>query len=194
MELVQRHQIIQQFDIEYADKNLLILRLTIEKRNDILSSAIGLMIYQTNEKTGFYFYIGSTWKPLSVGSAKSITLDASNWSKIWGSGTNLATNFHGTTVNQPLMFKIASTQSGYLAQNANTFLGFNSEAVLNVGVAIWNAAFGFNNLAVISGGIFNTANGSRTLISNLGVSNNVALGAPQALQDKASETDSMAIG
>lgn len=82
LELVQRHQIIQQFDIEYADKNLLILRLTIEKRNDILSSAIGLMIYQTNEKTGFYFYIGSTWKPLSVGSAKSITLDASNWSKI----------------------------------------------------------------------------------------------------------------
>ncbi|MCP9747551.1 hypothetical protein [Lacihabitans sp. CS3-21] len=180
-------------DLESADKGLLIPRLTIEKRNNILSPATGLMIYQTNEKTGFYFYNGSTWKPLSEGDAKAVALDAANWSKTGDAGTNPATNFLGTTDNQPLIFKIASTQSGYLAQNSNTLFGFNSGGVLNVGVAVGNTAFGFNNLAVSTGGNYNTAIGYRTLVSNLGGSNNVALGA-QALQDNTTGTDNMAIG
>ena len=31
------------------------------QRNAILSPAVGLMIYQTDEISGFYFYNGTTW-------------------------------------------------------------------------------------------------------------------------------------
>lgn len=45
-----------QLDIVSTDKGFLIPRLTLSQRNSIVSSASGLMIYQTDNTSGFYFY------------------------------------------------------------------------------------------------------------------------------------------
>jgi hypothetical protein len=180
-------------DLESADKGLLIPRLTIEKRNNILSPADGLMIYQTNEKSGFYFYNGSGWKPLAEGEAKSVALDAANWSKTGDAGTDAANNFLGTTDNQPLVFRTNNVKSGYLSSNENTFFGYVSGGSTTSSTGTFNTGFGFNTLGSNSTGSFNVALGSNALSSNTFGGRNVGLGA-YALADNIVGTFNMAIG
>ena len=49
------------FEIESTTGGILIPRMKETQRNAILSPAIGLMIYQTDEISGFYFYSGTAW-------------------------------------------------------------------------------------------------------------------------------------
>jgi len=48
-------------DITSTSKGLLIPRMTETQRNAIVSPASGLMIYQTDQDFGFYFYNGTQW-------------------------------------------------------------------------------------------------------------------------------------
>jgi uncharacterized protein YjbI with pentapeptide repeats len=48
-------------DIESTTGGILIPRLTETQRDAIVSPASGLMIYQTDETSGFYFYNGTLW-------------------------------------------------------------------------------------------------------------------------------------
>ncbi len=52
-------------DIKSTDKGLLIPRMTEAQRNLINDLATGLMIYQTDETAGFYYYDGSDWEEIS---------------------------------------------------------------------------------------------------------------------------------
>lgn len=51
-------------DVKSVTKGLLIPRMTQAQRNAIGSPATGLIIYQTDNVTGFYFYNGG-WKPMA---------------------------------------------------------------------------------------------------------------------------------
>ncbi len=48
-------------DITSTNKGLLIPRMTIAQRLAITAPATGLMVYQTNDVSGFYFYDGTSW-------------------------------------------------------------------------------------------------------------------------------------
>jgi hypothetical protein len=48
-------------EIESTTGGILIPRMTETQRDAIVSSASGLMIYQTDEISGFYFYDGTAW-------------------------------------------------------------------------------------------------------------------------------------
>lgn len=52
-------------DITATDAGLLIPRMTEAQMNAITSPATGLMIYQTNNSTGFKFHDGIGWSPVS---------------------------------------------------------------------------------------------------------------------------------
>ena len=52
-------------DISSTDKGLLIPRMTEAQRNAIVSPVSGLMLYQTNNTPGFYYYNGSEWESVS---------------------------------------------------------------------------------------------------------------------------------
>ncbi|MBL7706749.1 MAG: hypothetical protein JNM21_14480 [Taibaiella sp.] len=54
-------------------QGMLIPRMTQARRNAIASPATGLMLYQTDNNPGFYFYNGSAWA--AVGGAGGATLD-----------------------------------------------------------------------------------------------------------------------
>lgn len=49
-------------DIQSTESGILIPRMTQAQRDAIASPAIGLMIYQTDNTPGFYYFEGS-WKP-----------------------------------------------------------------------------------------------------------------------------------
>lgn len=48
-------------DVKSTTKGVLITRMTQSQRNSITSPATGLMIYQTDNTPGFYYYSGSSW-------------------------------------------------------------------------------------------------------------------------------------
>ena len=48
-------------DIQSTNGGILIPRLTLDQRNAIAYPATGLLIFQTNESAGFYFYNGEEW-------------------------------------------------------------------------------------------------------------------------------------
>lgn len=50
-----------QMEVKSDTKGLLIPRLTQEARNEIASPATGLLIFQTDNTPGFYYYTGSEW-------------------------------------------------------------------------------------------------------------------------------------
>jgi Tol biopolymer transport system component len=52
-------------DISDSTRGLLIPRLTLAKKNSIVSPTDGLLIYQTDNDTGFYFYQGTRWSKLN---------------------------------------------------------------------------------------------------------------------------------
>jgi hypothetical protein len=53
-------------DIQSTAKGLLIPRMTLAERNNIPSPAQGLLVYQTDNTPGFYYYIGSMWRAIAV--------------------------------------------------------------------------------------------------------------------------------
>lgn len=58
-----------QLDITSNTKGLLVPRLTLTQRNAITTPAAGLLIFQTDNIPGFYYYNGASWIQFSTGSA-----------------------------------------------------------------------------------------------------------------------------
>jgi hypothetical protein len=52
-------------DITSTTKGILIPRMTQSQRNAIVGPATGLMIYQTTNTPGFYYYSGTSWTAIS---------------------------------------------------------------------------------------------------------------------------------
>lgn len=145
-------------DLTSNSRGLLIPRMTTAERNAISSPAIGLLVYDSSINS-FYFHNGASWNQIGVGTSSNV------WSLNGNAGTNPATNFIGTTDNEPLLFRVHNQPSGYLdSVNGNTAFGFNA-SLLTTG--IFNTAHGFQALYSNTTGIENTANGAYALFSNL---------------------------
>ncbi len=118
---------------------------------------------------------------------------SSGWSLTGNAGTDPATNFIGTTDDEPIILKINNNFAGIIESSinhpggppdydvGNTFLGYQA---------------GGGYVGSISGGLntntFNTAIGTRTLSSNIG-NGNTAIGSG-ALLDNSSGSNNVAIG
>ena len=73
-------------DVQSTTKGLLMPRMTMAQRNAIGTPATGLMVYQTDNTPGFYFYNGTGWVQVSTGGATSV------WSQ---NGTHIFNNNTG---------------------------------------------------------------------------------------------------
>jgi hypothetical protein len=58
-------------DIKSSSKGILLPRVTLAEKNAINLPANGLMVYQTDNNPGFYFYDGTAWKSLAATSTNS---------------------------------------------------------------------------------------------------------------------------
>jgi hypothetical protein len=145
-------------DIKSTTKGFLMPRMTQAQRDAITSPATGLLVYQTNNSPGFYYYTGSAWtavKPTGGG--------GSGWSLTGNAGTTPSTNFIGTSDAKSLEFKVNNFRAG-LIDYSTCCSGTR------------NTAFGQVALNFITSGADNTATGYGALYTNTTGNQNVAYG------------------
>ena len=110
-------------DINASDKGVLMPRLTQAQRNTISSPAIGLMIYQTDNTTGLYYYNGSSWQTFGGGdnlgnhnATQNIELNG-NWLSNDGDNEGIAvtnTGNVGVNVDSPTIhLALGDTDTGF---------------------------------------------------------------------------------
>jgi trimeric autotransporter adhesin len=171
-------------DIKSSTKGLLIPRMTTAQRTAIASPAKGLMVFDITSNT-FWFYNGTAWTNFS-------SSGATGWLLTGNSGTNPATNFIGTTDNQPLRFRVNNAWAGEIhPTSGNVFFGLGAGQSNTIGqsnTAVgdhalnantegkFNSAYGYYALAANTTGSDNTANGYQPLYSNTIGYNNTANG------------------
>lgn len=101
-------------EIESEDKGILIPRLTEAQKITIIAPATGLLIYQTNNSEGFWYYDGGTWLRLG---------NNSGWDLQGNSATDPTTNFLGTIDSQD--FIIGANGNEYIRIDTNGNIGIN---------------------------------------------------------------------
>lgn len=184
-------------DINSSNKGLLIPRMSLQQRNSIQNPANGLMVYQTDLLSGFYFYDGKEWKPLTTETnANSVASDPNDWS--FGGNAPAAGSFVGTTNSVPLVFKTNNVKSGEISNGTNMSLGY--EALLNGGTGINNMAIGKGAMKTatdIAGtsykGSYNVAVGLNSMTANTTGYQNVGMGW-SSLAANTTGNDNLALG
>ncbi len=155
-------------EIKSTTKGLLISRVTLTQRNAIVTPATGLLIYQTNNTPGFYYYSGTAWAAVSPkgvnkslsnltaptainvsmlpGTDNSLDIGSSalQWRNMYTSGDIFKNGI------RCIRFDNSNVYMGLLAgQSEVAGSGSNDVAIGNS--ALYSAVFGSNNTA---GGAF----------------------------------------
>ena len=89
-------------DISSTSSGLLIPKMTQAQKNAIASPATGLLIFQTNGTSGFYFYDGTVWTTFG---------GTSGWALTGDSGTTVGTEMVGTLDAQDLVIVANNSES-----------------------------------------------------------------------------------
>ena len=103
-------------DITDTTKGILIPRMTLLQRNAIALPATGLIIYQTNNSPGFYYFNGTIW----------VSLSSASWSTTGNAGTNPTVNKVGTIDNQDFVLATNNTEAIRVTNNGNVGIGTNN--------------------------------------------------------------------
>ena len=107
-------------DISSANKGLLIPRVNIANLATIApivgSTTVSMLVYNTNATTGlgYHYWNGTTWVRFFTGDAWELTGNA---------GTNIATNFIGTTDNNSLAFRTNNIERIRILNTGNVGIG-----------------------------------------------------------------------
>jgi hypothetical protein len=181
-------------DINSSDKGLLIPRMSLQQRNGINNPADGLMVYQTGEQGGFYFFEGKTneWKPITE--AKAVAGVDGDWT-LQGNAAG-ATDFLGTTNAQPLKFKVNNINAGQIsATTGNSYFGVyaGNTNTAGTGTGTLNTAIGNSAMFANGNGRSNVAIGTNALRMNTTGNFNVGLGV-DALRNNTTSYFNIAIG
>lgn len=176
-------------DVGSTDRGLLIPRMTDAQKSAITTPATGLMIFQTDGSSGFYYYTGVSWERIG------------GWSFTGNSGTLSGIDFIGTTdaadldIRTDNVTRLIITQKGQievlntggsvflgqaaglsddLTNNENVFVGNSAGQATTTG--FFNVAIGGNALTANTTGISNIAVGRGALAANTTASSNTAVG------------------
>ncbi|MEO6454874.1 MAG: hypothetical protein ABIN97_12410, partial [Ginsengibacter sp.] len=124
-----------QLDISSANKGILIPRMTAEQLAAITSPATGLLVFQTDNIQGFYFYNGAIWTllhtgvlPISSGGTGAATQSFVDLStdQVIGGVKNFSSDIHADSITASSYTIPAGTSSQFLkadgSVDANTYL------------------------------------------------------------------------
>jgi hypothetical protein len=107
-------------DMKATDKGVLVPRMMAAQRTAIAAPAAGLLVYQTDGASGFYYFDGTIWVALVPG-----------WALLGNTVT--AANFLGTLNNQPLNFRANNLDHARLTTRGALELGRSSSGNLFIG-------------------------------------------------------------
>ena len=106
-------------DVSSTNSGLLIPRMTEAERDAIGSPSTSLLIYQTNNDSGLYFFDGTNWTPFLIGGAAA----NSGWATKGNIGTDPTTNFIGTIDSVDWVIKTNNNEKVRVAGNGNVGIG-----------------------------------------------------------------------
>lgn len=159
-------------DITSTTGGILIPRLTETQRDAIAAPAAGLMIYQTDETSGFYFYNGNAWTKIDELSDNpsintSLTVNGLYFGTGFGDGDNnlaIGSSMGSGTGkrNTALGSRALESYSGTGYDN-NTAVGFYNMKALTTGSG--NTAVGAENIFSLTTGTANTSIGNQTMLN-----------------------------
>ncbi|WP_353718478.1 hypothetical protein [Dyadobacter sp. 676] len=121
-----------QLDIAGDKKGVLIPRMDLDGRNGIASPATGLMIYQTDNNPGFYFYNGTVWNKVgtapagfsAIGKPSSVVTGSQRISSQWSTPAFAS---GGTFDGSTSTFTVA--ESGYYRLSASINYEFREQGI-----------------------------------------------------------------
>ena len=137
-------------DVQSTTQGMLIPRMNATQRGLIATPATGLLVYQTDAPTGFYFYDGTTWTLLGATAqaysgilpvANGGTGAASLTGLVLGNGTNAMTGLSGTHSGETINWN-NTTGNWQITGTSSLALGKNAGLVTqgNTAVAIGSSA------------------------------------------------------
>ncbi len=119
-------------DVASTTKGMLIPRMTNAQRNAIVSPATGLMIFQTDATSGFYYWDGATWQAIGSGggSGTVTTVSTGNLAPVFTATVN-------TPTTTPAISYTLSSSAAYTVLTNST----NATSVPSYGKVVPNAMF-----------------------------------------------------
>ena len=109
-------------DVKSNTSGLLIPRMTEAQRDAINPDTQSMLIYQTDNDSGFYYYDGSGWNPFLIGGNAA----NSGWTTKGNTGTTPTTNFIGTIDSVDWVIRTDSTEQVRVMSNGNVGIGTSS--------------------------------------------------------------------
>ncbi len=152
--------------VKSTNKGLLIPRMTTVQRKGINSPADGLMVYDTDDST-FYFYKKNCWEKIGNGISE------------WKENGNIVYTFDsiGIGTNTPSALLEVHGTISQTGTGRSVFLGEGAGENNHMSSNLDNTALGYRALNKNTTGEHNTAAGDSALYMNTDGSNNTALGA-----------------
>jgi hypothetical protein len=152
-------------DIESSSKGILIPRLTKTQRDAIVTPATGLMVFQTDNSPGFYYYTGTDWTKITAGNEA-----------IYSGGTGI--DVTGTTISNTGVTSFSAAGTG-LTPNTTTNGAVTLEGTLdldNGGTGATTAAGARTNLGATTLGsnVFTLTNPSAISFLRVNADNTVS--------------------
>ena len=132
-------------DISSTTSGLLIPRMTTAERNFIGAPATGLLVYD-NTLNAFWYFDGTNWRPFLSNNT--------GWTTTGNAGTNIATNFMGSTDNVAVAFRSNNVERLRINTNGEVIAGNTASPYagdLFVGYGTVANTFGVNGYTAVNG-------------------------------------------
>ena len=174
-------------DIKSTAAGLLVPRMSEAQRNAINGGnpATSLLIYQTNNTPGYYYYDGTIWQMIGGGADTDWTISGNNMFNNNSGNVGIGTSTPGgkldvaghiwqTGTGGSIFFGENAGASDDLSNNANIFIGYQAGQSNSDGEN--NIAIGGNALLANGTGDKNIAIGNSTLWFNGSAEDNISIG------------------
>ena len=106
-------------DVKSTSGGILIPRMTEAQRDAINPDTQSMLIYQTNNDSGFYYYDGTNWNPFLVGGNAA----NSGWSTTGNVGTDPTLHFIGTVDSTDWVIRTNNNEKVRITGNGNVGIG-----------------------------------------------------------------------
>lgn len=153
-------------DVESTTKGLLIPRMSESERDLITAPEIGLLVFQTNNNSGFYYFDGTNWVNIFSG-----------WKTTGNTGTNSTDNYVGTSDDENFAISTNGNRAVRVFSDATSPVGTEDNGVVEVHNRILVGESGRDGYPSLNGSIKVGAgapdifNGGISLYSNMTTSN-----------------------